>query len=98
MKHTAETGSDTMMYVSRLIKFGSSIQKAMGGTYMYRHRQLGDLMNPLFFQNCKPMLKMYLGNIRAYRRGRVGCRIGAELLGVSDTALNLRCHAMTSPE
>jgi hypothetical protein len=45
MKYAVEMGSGAMIYIPSFIKFGSSIQKLIGG----RHRQHGDLISLLSF-------------------------------------------------
>jgi hypothetical protein len=37
MKYAVEMGSGAMMYIPSVIKFGSAIQKFMGGWHIYIH-------------------------------------------------------------
>jgi hypothetical protein len=64
MKYAVEMGSVAMIYIPSFRKTGSCSQKLMGGVYIKRHRQRGDLINLLlFFQNKEPKLKLRRGSI-----------------------------------
>jgi hypothetical protein len=49
MKYAFEMGSSVMIYIPRLIKIGSGIQKFMGRRDSQIHRQHGDLISLLLF-------------------------------------------------
>jgi hypothetical protein len=59
MKYAIEMGSGAMIYIPSFRKFGSCIQKLIGGdTKTRRHRRYGDRISLiLFFQNKKSRLK-----------------------------------------
>jgi hypothetical protein len=54
MKYAAEMASGPMIYIPSFIKIRSGIQKLKGG---YTHRQNGDIITLLFFQNNESRLK-----------------------------------------
>jgi hypothetical protein len=52
MKYASEMGSETMMYMPCFIKFGSGVQKLLGGGGGIRTQQ-GDRVSPLLFFQIK---------------------------------------------